>query len=147
MAVLCLYTIALAVVLALWEIQIEGKNGWASNLPCWRRERGTIVKILGGRPWTGYHTCMVAFLILVMHFPFVLFQDWEIRKELLVWGFFFQLVMVEDFLWFVLNPAFGLKRFRKEYIWWHSTWWGPLPDFYWWYATVSAVLFAAAQHM
>jgi len=24
---------------------------------------------------------------------------------------------VEDFLWFVLNPAYGMRRFRREHIW------------------------------
>ena len=134
----------LAIVLALWEIQIEGKRGWAASLPCWRKERGLVVRLLGGRPWTGYHTCMVVFLVLMFHFPFVLFAEWEFSKELLVWGAFFGLLLVEDFSWFVFNPHYGLKRFRKEEIWWHPTWWGPVPDFYWWYAAASAILIAAS---
>ena len=147
MIVLCLFTIVLAIVVALWEIQIEGKNGWASSLPCWKRDTGIVVRILGGRPWTGYHTYLIAFVILMMHFPFVLYEDWGFRKELQIWGVFFSFFMLEDFLWFVFNSAFGLKKFRKEYIWWHPTWWGPVPDFYWWYATLSAVLFAISQRV
>ena len=41
------YILALAVILALWEIQIEGKNGWAEKLPCWRIEKGWIVRVMG----------------------------------------------------------------------------------------------------
>lgn len=144
-ALYIVYTLVLAIVLALWEIQIEGRDGWAANLPCWKKEKGVMVKLLGGRPWTGYHTYMVVFLILVFHFPFILFARWEFSKELLVWGAFFGLWLAEDFLWFVLNPSYGLRRFRKGEIWWHSTWWGPVPDFYWWFAVASATLIVASQ--
>jgi hypothetical protein len=34
-------------------------------------------------------------------------------------------------LWFVLNPHYGIKNFRKGKIWWHKTWWGPVPALYW----------------
>ena len=140
------YTLMLAADLALWEIQIEGKNGWASSLPCWRKEKGWIVRILGGRPWTGYHAYMVLFLVLMFHFPF-LFTDWQLKKEILVWGLFFELMLVEDFLWFIFNPHYGLKKFKKSEIWWHPTWWGPVPDFYWWYVTIAALLITVSQTM
>ena len=136
-----LYMIVLAIVFALWEIQIEGKNGWASALPTWRKEKGWIVKLLGGRPLTGYHICMVSFLILMLHFIFC-FTPWNWGKELLIIGFFFGFLLVEDFCWFVFNPAFRLKGFTKDNpdLWWHKTWWGPVPDFYWWYATIACAL-------
>src|SRR4029450_3257650 len=36
------------------------------------------------------------------------------------------------FLWFVLNPAFGWKRFRKGAVWWHNQRWvGRFPIDYW----------------
>ena len=43
----------LAFILAFWEIQIEGKDGWAAKAPCWRIEKGWLVKLTGGRPITG----------------------------------------------------------------------------------------------
>ena len=30
--------------------------------------------------------------------------------------------LVEDFLWFVLNPYFTIQKYKKEYISWHKTW-------------------------
>jgi len=129
----------LAVVLALWEIQIEGKNGWAGNLPCWKVEKKWIVKILGGRPLTGYHFFMVTFLVLMIHFPFF-FTNWDYRKEMKVLGFLVALLTTEDFLWFVFNPHYGLKKFRKGEIWWHPNWWGPVPDFYWWNMALAGFL-------
>ena len=133
------YGLVLAIALALWEIQIEGGAGWAGNLPCWRIENGLIVKILGGRPLTGYHFFLVTFLVLMFHFLF-LFTTWKFRKELFVLGFLVGLFLVEDFLWFLLNPEWGIGKFREGMIWWHPTWWGPVPDFYWWFAIIAGIL-------
>ena len=42
------FMIFVAFVLALWEIQIEGKDGWAANSPGWRIEKGWLVTLAGG---------------------------------------------------------------------------------------------------
>jgi hypothetical protein len=120
----------LACILALWEIQIEGKDGWASKVPSWRIEKGWLVKLSGGRPITGYHFFMALFLITIIHFPLI-FTPWSWRLESLLLGFYVGMVLLEDFLWFVLNPYFGIKSFHKGKIWWHKQWWGPLPSLYW----------------
>ncbi|MFW6105295.1 MAG: hypothetical protein ACOC7P_01795 [Chloroflexota bacterium] len=43
------FMVFLAFLLAFWEIQIEGKDGWAAKLPAWRIEKGWLVKLAGGR--------------------------------------------------------------------------------------------------
>jgi hypothetical protein len=133
------YLLVMAVVLALWEIQIEGKNGWAGNLPCWRIEKGWLVKLWGGRPFTGYHFFLNFFMLLFVHMP-LFFTVWNLRLESLLLGFFVGIWLIEDFLWFVLNPNYGLKNFRKEKIWWHKIWWGPVPSCYWWGLAMAGTL-------
>ena len=120
----------LSFILALWEIQIEGKEGWAASLPAWRITKGWIVKIFGGRPVTGYHIFMTLFLIAMIHLP-LFFVSWSWRLESLLIGFFLGMLLLEDFLWFVLNPHYGIKNFRKGNIWWHKNWLGPVPLLYW----------------
>jgi hypothetical protein len=56
-------------------------------------------------------------------------------------GFYVGMVFIEDFLWFVLNPYYGIKNFRKEKIWWHKKWWGPVPTLYWMLLIIVVVLF------
>jgi hypothetical protein len=129
----------MAFLLALWEIQIEGKDGFAAKLPAWRLEKGRLVRLTGGRPITGYHLYMVLFMIAIVHLPLFL-ASWSWRLEGLLIGFFIGMLLVEDFLWFVLNPHYGIKNFRKGKIWWHPRWWGPVPDFYWILAAIVAVL-------
>ncbi len=124
------FMVFLAFILALWEIQIEGKDGWAAKIPTWRVEKAWVVKLTGGRPLTGYHVFMTVFLIAVVHLPlFFIGWSWQLESALL--GFYVGMVLIEDFLWFVLNPFYGIKSFRKGRIWWHKGWWGPLPSFYW----------------
>jgi len=124
-----IYVFVLALIFALWEIQIEGKNGWAANLPTWRKTKGVINRMTGGRPLTGYHFLMNIFLTSVFHLIF-LFESWDFEKELLILILLMIFFLVEDFLWFVLNPAYGLKNFKKGRIWWHPQWIGPLPKSY-----------------
>lgn len=134
-----IYLVAMAVLLAFWEIQIEGKDGWAEKLPCWRVKKGWIVKILGGRPLTGYHLFMDVFLVAMIHLP-LFFTSWSWRLESLLIGSLICLLVVEDFFWFVFNPHYGVKNFKKGKIWWHPTWWGPVPDYYWWFLIVAGLL-------
>lgn len=127
------YLFAAAFVFARLEIQIEGPHGWAANLPTWRINNRWTKIFYGSRPLTGYHLWMQIFVLLLVHCPFTLgFVDWSWRPELRVIGFTILFFIVEDFLWFVLNPAYGLRRFRKQHIWWHApTWWWIMPRDYW----------------
>jgi len=124
------FMLFMAVMLALWEIQIEGKDGWAANSPGWRIEKGWAVKLAGGRPITGYHIFMTLFIVGLVHLP-LFFVPWSWQLEILIIGFYLGMLLLEDFFWFVLNPYYGIKRFRKGQIWWHKNWWGPVPSFYW----------------
>ena len=149
--------------LAKKEIQTEGEYGWAEKLPTWRIKSGVfvtseqkaiplrgykyhlsrwIVKI-SGKEITGYHLFLVSFLLFMVHIPLsylLLFGVYSWRWECVMLSTLPLLLLFEDFLWFVLNPDYGLKKFRKGEISWHKNWWGPVPDFYWWYAVTAALL-------
>jgi hypothetical protein len=133
------FMLFMALILALWEIQIEGKDGWAANSPGWRVERGWLMKLTDGLPLTGYHFFMTIFMIAIVHFP-LFFSVWSWRLESLLLGFYTGMVLVEDLLWFVLNPYFGIHNFRRGEIWWHKRWWGPVPAMYWILFVVVVVL-------
>jgi hypothetical protein len=134
------FMVLMAIILALWEVQIEGKDGWAANLPTWCVSRGWVLRLTGGRPLTGYHIFMTVFLVGVVHLP-LFFVPWSWRLEGLLLGFYVGMVLLEDFFWFVFNPYYGLKNFRRGKIWWHRGWWGPLPAFYWVLGSVDILLF------
>ena len=144
-----LYLFIMAVVLALVEIQIEGPDGWAKSLPTWRPgRRGLFVRLyerlLGGKEMTGYHLAMFAFIALVFHLPFFFGEALTLTAWLTTLSLFFLFVILWDFLWFVLNPHYPLKRFKKEHIWWHKKWLGRLPVDYLGGIVISALLAVAS---
>jgi uncharacterized membrane protein len=125
-----------AISLAILEIHIEGKDGWAKNIPTWYRKTG-IGKIFGifmhKKPMTGYHVTLMFFLFLIFHAHYFQGCEWNIQKEFSTLGLLLTIFVVWDYLWFVFNPYFGYKNFRKEKIWWHATskWFLGFPsDFY-----------------
>lgn len=144
------------VIFARLEIEIEGKNGWAENLPTsrywldglgrlWHKSLGSdckdiiydgwkykfivfwIRKMLGGREFTGYHRVVDIMQLFVGHLvAYMLFFQtapwWVI--ELRVLAFIWLSWSIEDTLWFVLNPFYGLKKYKPEFISWHADdWW------------------------
>ena len=113
-----------AIVMALLEIQVEGPDGWAADLPTWRVQNRWTKIFYSGRPLTGYHLYLQLFVLLFVHLPFLLsLSAWTLRAECRVLSFMIFFWIVEDFTWFVINPAFGIRKFRKEHIWWHAPHW------------------------
>ena len=103
----------LAAVFAMVEVQIEGAAGWAANLPTWRLDHHWMLDLFwGGRPLTGYHVWMFLFMAMVFHLVFIIHSRMSVRLELRVLGSLAVFWILEDFLWFMFNPAFGLSRFK-----------------------------------
>ena len=61
-----------ASLFAMVEIQIEGADGWAAQLPTWRVENRWTRLFFGKRPLTGYHLYVLLFVLLMAHAPFFL---------------------------------------------------------------------------
>lgn len=110
-----------AVLFSLIEIEIEGKHGWAEKLP-------TAKKALGH--FTLYHVYMNSFVLATLSMIFIprftiacntsTFSPWNA-----VCSFLFYTIawfLLEDFLWFVLNPHYTMKKYQKKYIPWHKYW-------------------------
>ena len=131
-----LYLIICALILALLEIQIEGKYGWAKKLPTFK-----LKQKIGIKPITGYHIYFLSFTILLIHLP-LFFTGWSLKNELLIIGSWIFIWSLEDFLWFIFNPYFGLKKFNKQNknLWWHQSWFLGLPTFYWLVFPLAAIL-------
>src|SRR5262245_66489805 len=108
-----LHVIAVVIAAFLWakmEVEIEGKNGWAVNLPTWRVEKHILLDIfLGGRPLTGFHFWAFAFVFLMFHMP-AFWISWSWVMEVQTLGSILLFWVLEDFLWFMVNPHYGWKR-------------------------------------
>lgn len=135
--------LATAAVFALLEIQIEGSAGWATGLPTWRWENRWTRLLVGARAVTGYHLYVHLFVLLMAHAAFLTgIAEFTWRGEARIIAFLIFFWLAEDYLWFVFNPAFGARRFRREHVWWHApTWWWIMPRDYWIFLPLGALLY------
>ena len=132
------FVFIVSITTALMEIQIEGANGWAGCLPSWRFAPAWMRNFLNGKDLTGYHLYLNLHMLALFHFP-MFFVEWSVFLELTILSLFFGCMIVEDFLWFVLNPHFGWTSFKNGKVSWYTRWVGGFPlDYYLW-LFVSAV--------
>lgn len=130
------YLFVLATILALLEIQIEGKDGWAKNLPCWRPKDKDSFAVraymffMSGRELTGYHIAMFTLVLLVLHLPFFAGVKWDGQKELWTVSVYFLISVTWDFLWHVWNPHYGIRNSTPQTLLNDYIWWGPIPKDY-----------------
>ena len=142
-ALLIIWVGLLGFFFAMCEIQIEGCHGWAASLPTWRIEKHWLLDIFwGGRPMTGYHAWVFSFMFLVFHLPHAINGAISLRMEARCLGSLMLFWIIEDFLWFVANPAYGLDRFSPQFIPWHKHWLLGVPSDYAVFILVSAALLA-----
>ncbi|HET6831454.1 MAG TPA: hypothetical protein VFH44_08920 [Solirubrobacterales bacterium] len=78
---------------------------------------------MASRPLTGYHVFAFTIPLVVLHLPFTLGVDWSLAAELRTIATYFLIAVVWDYLWFVLNPAYTVGRFRRGSVWWFPRAW------------------------
>lgn len=94
-----------AILYAMIEIEIEGKDGWARTLP-------TPVILFH---FTQYHVLMNILVLLIL-FKIYYRERKDIIKCIYVISLWF---VLEDTYWFILNPNYTLNRYNKENVDWH----------------------------
>jgi len=128
-------------VLVLWawafcfaalEVEVEGAHGWAERLPTWYRITGPVggpwSRLQGGRPLTGYHLFMFPIPLIAFHLPYLFGLPWDLAAEALTISTYIAWAITWDYLWFVLNPAYGVAGFRRGHVWWYpGPWMGRFP--------------------
>jgi hypothetical protein len=106
-----------ALLFAAVEIEIEGPHGWAERLPTWFRVTPLYARVYGfamrSKPLTGYHLVMFFLPLWSFHIGFVGGVPWTWAAEATTLSAYGVWLVIWDFLWFVLNPRFGWKRFQK----------------------------------
>ena len=140
------WVVVMAFFFANAEIQIEGGAGWATSLPTWRIESHWLLDLFwGGRAMTGYHAWVFTFMMLVFLAPMAFNGRWSWRDFGLSAAGLIVFWICEDFLWFLVNPAFGLARFNPVDAFWHKHWiWGAPVDY--WAGSAVALLILAVRH-
>ncbi len=133
--VVSLFLFGLALLIAIVEIEAEGKYGWAEKMPTWYRTTGWFAKFYRAmihKPLTGYHLALAPFTAGIFIYPMVANSNLTWAGVFIAAGQWFVWVTVWDFAWFVLNPSYGIKRFDPDEVWWFADerWIGPVPQGY-----------------
>ncbi len=134
-----------AIFVARQEISVEGLFGWQAVTFTKRYAANTLVSrffraIAGKDKWaTSYHlNANGGWLFIYFGWLFILPFLWQegfgfdrlVNPIVLALWAFLAYLCVEDFLWFTLNPWYGLDRFNPDYIPWHQEWTWGLPSGY-----------------
>ena len=70
--------------------------------------------------------------------------SWRVEESIIAMIMLFW--VIEDGVWFILNPAFGWSKFSAAHIPWHKQWWGGLPANYWLACVVGISLLVWSYH-
>lgn len=134
------WMIILAYFHACQETEIEGKAGWARHLPTFRISV-FITKLLFAKEITGYHIYMLLMFLTIFHLP-ILFIPFNLKLECQIIGLLCFYWTIEDFIFFLVNPHFGIQRFRKGCISWHKRWciFNLIPVSYFWAIILGTLL-------
>lgn len=108
-----IYVLLSSFVYSLIEIELEGKDGWMTKIPT------ANIVYFGGKYLTLYHVYMIFMIIIGVCFQNRM--EFTINSFLHSASYVFLFLLLEDILWFVFNPYFTIKRYRKGIVWWHSS--------------------------
>jgi hypothetical protein len=67
--------------------------------------------------------------------------QWSLQLEARAMACAMLFWVLEDYLWFVLNPAFGWRRFKPEFVPWHKRWVMWVPVDYWFFSAGGTLLY------
>lgn len=96
--------------MSFWESYVEGKNCWD------RRKLGWKLRLPGGYVLPAYH-----FYLFVVMFPLLLslplvINGWNTVVFGVLISAYLTGTIIEDFMWFVVNPECSLKNFNPEWV-------------------------------
>lgn len=111
---------------SFWEAYVEGRNTMEVGKIGWK------VKI-GKYYLTGYHFYLFFVMWpLLLSLPFVIY-GWDLRLFGIIFSAYTSGLVIEDFMWFVVNPVVKLSEWGTEFTNhypWINIWKFKIPAFY-----------------
>ncbi len=106
------WVIAGFVGMAFWEAYIEGKYPWAGAQVGWN------VKLTDRVTVTAYHFWIYVMLAFFLSLPLVV-NGWSIELFGVILSAFAIGFIIEDFVWFLVNPFYSLRKFNEKDVYWY----------------------------
>ncbi len=100
---------AAMVALSFVEAYVEGRNPWD------KRKVGWKVNLPGGYVFSGYHFFLFLIMIpLLLSLPLVT-NGWDNRLFGILLSAYFSGMVLEDFVYFIVNPVVRFREFFSEF--------------------------------
>ncbi len=100
---------AAMVALSFVEAYVEGRNPWD------KRKVGWKIRLPGGYCFSGYHFFLFLVMVpLFLSLPLVI-VGWNKRLFGIILSAFFSGLVVEDFMYFVVNPVVKFREFFTDF--------------------------------
>ena len=94
--------------MSFWEAYVEGSHPWAGRS---KKDHGRL-KI------TAYHRGVYAMVFFFLLVPLII-AEFNLRLFGVIVSASALGFIVEDFLWFIINPYFSLKDFNSKKVYWY----------------------------
>ena len=110
MKVLLIFTwiYAAFIAMAFWEAYAEGRNAWHKGKLGWKIK-------LGKYYFSAYHFYLfVAMMPLLLSLPLIVY-GWNSELFGILVSAYFSGLVLEDFIWFIVNPSVKLKEFYSSF--------------------------------
>jgi len=106
---------AAMIAMSFWESSVEGRNAWDKNKLGWKIRLGKKYVF----PAYHFYVFWIMWPILLT-LPLVVY-GWDAKLFGILASAYFSGLVLEDFMWYVVNPAVKFKEF-----------WSELSDYYPW---------------
>lgn len=100
---------AAMIAMSFWESYVEGRNAWGKGKLGWR------LKITKTFVFPAYHFYVFWVMWpLLLTLPFVI-SGWNLRLFGIIVSAYFSGMLIEDFMWYVVNPAVKFKELYSSF--------------------------------
>lgn len=104
-----LWIYAAMIALSFVEAYVEGRNPWAKKKVGWQ------ITLPGGYKFTSYHFFLFFVMIpLFLTLPFIIY-GWNTRLFGIILSAYFSGVVIEDFVYFIVNPVVKFREFFSSF--------------------------------
>ena len=97
------------IAMSFWEAYVEGRNPWD------KRKLGWKIRWSKNFVLPAYHFYVFGVMWpLLLTLPFIIY-GWNTRLFGIILSAYFSGIIIEDFGWFLVNPAVKLKEFWSDF--------------------------------